>query len=318
MESLILIDGHAILHRAYHALPPLTTSDGKIVNAVYGFILMLLKVVHDFQPTFLIVTFDRPKPTFRKKLFDGYQAKRPKMDKELASQIEITHQVLQTMGIPIYELDGYEADDLIGTIAKHAYGKNQDLTITIVTGDRDILQLVNHRTKVYLPVKGLSESQLLGEKEVERKFGVSAKQMIDYKSLVGDQSDNYPGVPGVGPKTASNLLNRFKTLEAIYQQLDKIENENLRQKLAGNEKSAELAKKLATIVTNVPLKIDLAKCKIPNLDRPTVHQLFEKLEFRSLIPRLSVGSAKKKQLSETEKEKVKKEVENKQISLFTL
>jgi len=218
MQRLILIDGHAILHRAYHAIPPLTNSEGKLVNAVFGFTSMLLKVINDLQPKFIAVTFDRPKPTFRKKMYKHYQAKRPEMDKELSGQIEMVHEVVKKMGLAIYEMDGYEADDVIGTLVSKVKNlksttqnqiSDEDIETVIVTGDRDILQLVEEKTKVYMPVKGLSESMLYGEEQVEKKFGVKASQIIDYKALVGDQSDNYPGVPGIGPKSASSLLCKF-------------------------------------------------------------------------------------------------------------
>lgn len=283
MERLVLIDGHAILHRAFHALPPLTTSTGKMVNAVFGFTSMLLRVVNDLKPSHLVVVFDRPKPTFRKKMYAQYQAKRPKMDESLIPQVNIVHKVVAEMAIPIYEMDGYEADDLIGTIVK----KIKIDEIVIVTGDRDLLQLVDKKTRAYMPVKGISESKLYGEEEVEEKFGVRPSQIVDYKALVGDSSDNYPGVAGVGPKTASSLLSRFKTLEELYQHLDRLDNEGLRKKLKESLESAEMAKKLATIVTDIKIEVDLEKCRLPNFDRPNVHHLFELLEFQSLIPRLS-------------------------------
>lgn len=323
MGKLVLIDGHGILHRAYHALPPLTTSKGELVNAVFGFTSMLLRVIHDLKPTHLAVCFDTPKPTFRNKMYKDYQATRPKMEENLSSQIGLVHKVVEEMRIPIYEMDGYEADDILGTLAYRVTSLNvipsdrresrnlsrmrdslrQDerslhfgrddkrekntFEVIIVTGDRDILQLVSDKVKVYMPVKGLSESKLYGEKEVEEKFGIKPSQIVDYKALVGDQSDNYPGVPGVGPKTAANLLSCFQTLEQIYQQINRVENEGLRKKLKENFESAEMAKKLAMIVTDVPITADLEKCRLQNLDRQNVHQLFEELEFRSLISRLT-------------------------------
>jgi len=322
MKRLVLIDGHAILHRAFHALPPLTTSKGEMINAVFGFITMLLRVINDLKPTHLIVTFDRPKPTFRKKIYENYQAKRPKMDEGLISQIDIVHKVVSEMGIPIFEMDGYEADDIIGTLIQRTKNKEQrtekeDIENIIVTGDRDILQLVDAHTKVYMPVKGLSESKLYGEREVEEKFGIKASQMVDYKALVGDPSDNYPGVAGIGPKTAASLLSQFKTLEQLYQKLDRVDNEGLRKKLKESAESAEMAKKLATIVTDVPIEINLDRCQLKNFDRPNVHHLFEELEFRSLIPRLS-GGIKNNELRSKRQKKEEKSKENKvqQTTLF--
>lgn len=330
MQRLVLIDGHAILHRAYHALPPLTTSKGAQVNAVFGFVSMLLRVIADLKPNYLAVAFDRPKPTFRKQLYVGYQAKRPKMDSELVPQIEIVHKVLNEMGVPIFEMDGYEADDVIGTIterirnhesclaSRQARIKDENIETIIVTGDRDILQLVDDKTKVYMPVKGLSESKLYGEKDVEEKFRVKSNQMVDYKALVGDQSDNYPGVPGIGPKTASGLLSHFHSLEELYQHLGDVDNENVRKKLAENAEAAGMAKKLATIVTDVPVTVDMEKCRLHDFDRPNVHKLFEELEFRSLIPRLTGNNIKKKEVGsrnyELEIKDKKKQAE--QIKLF--
>lgn len=318
MNRLVIIDGHAILYRAFHALPPLTTSDGKLVNAVFGFISILLKVIHDFKPTHFIVTFDTPKATFRNKLFEEYQAKRPKMDDGLIPQVEIVHKVVREMGLPIFEMDGYEADDVIGTVAQSAMDKKID-EVVIVTGDRDILQLINRSVKVFMPVKGLSEGKLYGEKEVVEKFGIKPEQIIDYKALVGDSSDNYPGVAGIGPKTARSLLNRFATLEQIYKQIDQIDSDKVKKALSENVNSAEMAKKLATIESAVPIDIDLSKCKLPDLDRPNIHHVLEELEFRSLIPRLGIGIKKQETYNikhKTGNTKQKILNENKQISLF--
>lgn len=281
--KLVLIDGHAILHRAYHALPPLTTSKGELVNAVFGFSSILLKVIQDLKPDYLAVCFDLPTPTFRNKLYEGYQAKRPKIDEELKSQIGLIRKVVVEMGMPIYEKDGYEADDVIGTIAKKADADE----VIIVTGDRDLLQLIDKKIKAYMPIKGLSESKLYGEKEVEEKFGIKPEQMIDYKALIGDPSDNYLGINGVGPKTAAKLIADFGTLDGIFEHIAQVENEGLKKKLIDGRESAELARKLATIVTDVPLEFDLRRARLPQLDKPNVFKLFEELGFRSLISRLT-------------------------------
>jgi len=314
MRRLILIDGHAILHRAYHALPPLTTSDGRQVNAVFGFISMLLRVIADLKPDHLVVTFDRPKPTFRKQLYVGYQSKRPKMDSDLVPQIEIVHKVLQEMNIPVFEMDGYEADDVIGTIVEKL--KNEKIEVIIVTGDRDILQLVSDKVKVYMPIKGLSESKLYGEKEVEEKFGIKPSQMVDYKALIGDQSDNYPGVPGIGPKTASALLLHFHTLEELYQHLSEINNEKVRKRLAENAEAAGMAKKLATIVTDVPLVIEIEKCRTPNFEKPNIYKIFEDLEFRSLIPRLTRYTEEETKINDHKPRMKNEKKQVEQINLF--
>lgn len=339
MKRFVLIDGNAILHRAYHALPPLTTSKGKLVNAVFGFCSMLLKVIHDLKPTHLAVAFDRPEPTFRQRIFEDYQAQRPKMEEELSSQLELVKKVLKTMEVPIYEKAGFEADDVIGSLAFQAKSqklktKNEKLKKTIknskrekaretivVTGDRDILQLVDENIKVYMPVKGLSQAKLYGEKEVEEKFGIKPGQMVEFKALVGDPSDNYPGVRGVGPKTAKELLLCFKTLEQIYKNLNKIKKklkvpDKVLEAIAEDQKQAKLAKKLAKIVTDVPIKLEIEKCKLRNLDKPKVRKLFEELEFRSLIPRLSKNRLDKKPDTSSARSEKKVTKENEQLSLI--
>lgn len=364
MSKLILIDGNAILHRAFHALPPLTSKDGQITNAVYGFFSMFLKILGDTKPDFVIVCFDRPKPTFRKELFAEYQAHRPKMDEGLVSQVGIVHDILNSFKVMIFELDGYEADDLIGTISKLALkgagrlphvsndaqraldesssssssslsesrspkeNKNSDINdrstfssfesgqapiasdveVIIVSGDRDLLQLVNHRVKMLAPITGITNMLLFDEEKVEEKYNIKPKQIIDYKALIGDASDNYPGVQGVGPKTAVGLLKEYETLEGIYQNLDKIKekNEGLAQKLKDGEESAEMAKKLATIILDIPITLDLNICSVSKLDKQALIKEFEKFGFKSLVKRLEGES---RQPLEPKKEEKKKEGE---------
>lgn len=272
MNRLVLIDGNAILHRAYHALPPLTAPDGSVVNAVYGFGTMLLRLITDLAPTHVAVAFDRPKPTFRKELFAGYQAKRPKMDEELVDQIPKVHDLITSFGIPIFEVDGFEADDVIGTLAKQS--KDQ---VIIVTGDRDMLQLVqDDKVLVYMPTKGLSQAKLYGEKEVSERMGVAPEKIPDFKALAGDPSDNYPGVPGIGPKTAVALLVKYKTLEGILK---------TKELSISEKKSARLGHDLATIRTNVPLEGDLTP--LGSLNRPEAIRELTTLGFRSLLKRIT-------------------------------
>ncbi len=295
MEKLVLIDGNAILHRAYHAYPPLSNSSGQLTNAVYGFSAMFLKILEDQKPDYIIVCFDRPKPTFRKQLYAGYQATRPQMADELSSQIALIHDVLNQMHVQIFEVDGYEADDLIGTIASH-FDKN-GYEVIIVTGDRDMMQLVTPGVKVLMPLVGVTKTELYDEQKVEEKFGIHPTQMIDYKALVGDASDNYPGVAGIGPKGAANLLKQYQTLENIYQHLDeiKIKNEGLALKLASGAEAAGMAKQLATIITDAPVTIDIKKCEVARLDRGGVEAEFEKLEFKSLAKRIPIFIQRQKQ-----------------------
>src|SRR3989304_1422438 len=257
MSKLVLIDGNAILHRAYHALPPLTTKRGEPINAVYGLISMLLRVIQDLKPTHIAVCFDRKEPTFRHETYKEYQAQRPVIDKELSGQFEKAKETISAMNIPIFEKAGFEADDLLGSIAEQAQRtKNKEQSridqVVIVTGDRDILRLVNEKVKVFLPVRGLSEGRLFGGEEVKEKMGVLPSQIPDYKALVGDQSDNYPGISGIGPKTAEKLLDKYKSFPEIYKHLDEI-NISTKTKLVEKKDDGEMSYRLLQIMTNVGL-----------------------------------------------------------------
>ncbi len=284
MHRLVLIDGNAILHRAYHAIPRLTAPDGSVVNAVYGFAAMLFKIFQNLQPTHMAVAFDRAAPTFRKELFKGYQSKRPKMDDDLVSQIDRVHKLVEAFGIPIFEKDGFEADDVIGTLANHAKGIDQ---VIIVTGDRDILQLVvDEKILVYMPTKGLSEGKIYSEKDVVERMGVTPKQIPDFKGLAGDASDNYPGVEGIGPKTAVGLLTEYKTFQGVYKNLAKVK-ETVALKLKAGEENGKLSYELATIRTDVP--IDKGLTQTANFDSPQARAFLESLHFHSLLKRLNGG-----------------------------
>lgn len=285
MTKLVLIDGNAIMHRAFHALPPLTTPKKEPIGAVYGFLTMLLRVIEDLKPTHLAVCFDRKEPTFRKSLSQDYQAHRPEMDQGLIPQFPKIRQVLNAMNIPVCDQAGYEADDLIGTISTKVIhhpthstrhpepalpagrldsgsipdqARNDSVNqVVVVTGDRDILQLVDDRVSVYLPVKGLSQALLMKPKDVVAKLGIKPKQIVDYKALVGDPSDNYKGVPGIGPKTAVNLLKQYSSLKNIYDHLDELPA-TVSDKLIRHKHSALLSQNLAQIMLSVPLNFDLA------------------------------------------------------------
>lgn len=306
-KRLVVIDGFAILHRAYYAIPPLTNGKGEQINAVYGVVSILLKVIQDLKPTHLAFAFDRKEPTFRNKISKEYQSQRPEKDESLVSQIEITRKVIEAFGIPVYSLAGFEADDVIGTIARKATTASSlwttekekavdssSLTVSevvIVTGDRDILQLVTPRVKVYMPIQGLSKAKLFGEKEVLEKMGVKANQVDDYKALVGDQSDNYKGVPGIGPKTAEKLLVEYGTFENIYENINKI-SPQISEKLKKGEESGRESKKLATIVKDVPLDFNLADCEKWDIGRKEVIDEFRNLGFKTLLSRVMTLSGK--------------------------
>jgi DNA polymerase-1 len=283
-KKLVLIDGHAILHRAYHALPPLTSRVGQ-VNAVYGFTSMLLKIISELKPSYIAVCLDRKEKTFRKEMFEAYQAQRPEVDKELISQVELTKEVISAFGIKIFSVAGFEADDVIGTLAKKAEGNGEIEEVIIVTGDRDILQLVSDKTKVYLLVKGISEATLLDKSGVEAKMGVLPHLIVDYKALVGDASDNYSGVSGIGPKTAVKLIREFGGFEEIYKNLDKLPPKT-REILIKGKESGELSFRLAKIRTDVPLEVDFGDLKKWQVDSQKVLSVFEEFGFKSLAKRV--------------------------------
>lgn len=302
--KLILVDGNAIVHRAFHALPPLTNKQGVMTNAVYGFFSMLLKVVGDLRPEHLVVTFDRAAPTFRQELFVGYQAQRPKMVDELSNQFKILHQILENAKFKIFEVDGYEADDLIGTLSKQAVDKFEE-DVIILSGDRDLLQLVNHRVMEMAPIVGVTKMILFNEERVRDKYGLEPYQIVDYKSLVGDASDNYPGVSGIGPKTASGLINKFGSLEGIYDHLAEI-NPKLSEKLATDAEQAALAKKLATIALDAPIHYMQDECKTEDIDNKSLLKSFKEQGFQSLINRFNLGKAP--EITKIEEKPVEKKV----------
>jgi DNA polymerase I len=306
MKKLVLIDGNAIIHRAFHALPPLNNKEGQPTNAVYGFFSMLFKIIDNLKPEYLIVCFDKKAPTFRKQLYVGYQAKRPKMSEELIPQIDMVHKTLDAAKITHFEIDGYEADDLIGTISKIGVDKN--LEVIIVSGDRDLLQLVNSHVLVLAPVVGITNMILFDQAKIKEKYDLQPKQIIDYKALVGDASDNYPGVTGIGPKTASELLNKYQDLENLYAHISEVKPQ-LQEKLALDAEQAALAKKLATILTDAPVNFEETDCEISKIDVKGLGKEFEALNFSSLIKRLSILESKP-EIKKNEKEK------DKQMSLL--
>jgi len=302
MQKLVLIDGNAILHRAFHALPPLTTKDGRPTNAVYGFFSMLFKIMADLKPEYLIVCFDKKAPTFRKQMYVGYQARRPKMSDDLIPQVDMVHKALDEAKIQHFEIDGYEADDLIGTLSKEA--KAKDVQTIIVSGDRDLLQLINSKVLMLAPVVGITNMILFDEAKVKEKYGLNPEQIVDYKALVGDASDNYPGVTGIGPKTASGLLNKYKTLEGLYEHISKLPLQ-IQGKLAEDAEQAALAKRLATIICDAPVKFEENEAEVGKIDREALRKVFEKLSFNSLLKRLPNALEKKAEKTDTKEEKDK-------------
>jgi DNA polymerase-1 len=282
---LLLFDGNALVHRAFHALPPLThPKSGELVNAVYGFASTLLKVLADFKPTHWAIAFDRPTPTFRHEMFEEYKAQRPATPDELKSQIEKVHQLVKAFHIPVFEIDGFEADDVLATLSKQA--DEQGIETIIVTGDNDMLQVVSPRVKVLAPRRSFTDTALYDEKAVEEKYGIKPEQLPELKALVGDVSDNIPGVPGVGEKTATKLLQQYGSLEGIYDHLDEITPAKLQNTLREYRAQAFQNRQLAMVVKDVPVKLDLKTCQVSRYDRDEVARFFQELEFINLLSRL--------------------------------
>jgi len=286
-KKLVVFDGNAIMHRAFHAIPPLTTKNGEPINAIYGLVSMLINVIDTLKPTHVIVCFDEKAKTFRQKLLPTYQSQRPQTANELSSQFGKARDFLKASKIPVYSVPGFEADDVIGTLSSKATEKSDFDEVIVVTGDRDMLQLVDDikHIMLYMPIGGLSNGKIFGEKETIERLGVAPNKIIDYKALVGDASDNYFGVVGIGPKTAINLLSEFKKFDEIYNNLDKIPAK-LKEKLEKGKESAKLSYKLATIVKDVPLRLNFEDSSKWDLAADDVLELFSKFGFRTLSDRI--------------------------------
>ena len=284
MSKLLIVDGHAVIHRAYHSIPPLDVN-GQPVNALYGFYSMLLSAIFQINPKYLIVCLDSPGPTFRQSEFVGYRAKRKTPDRDLISQLPLLETTLKQSTIQTFAMGGYEADDLIGTISRQAAKKKFINEIIIITGDKDLMQLVTKKVHLLMPLRGLSETKLFQPQDVSEKLGVKPKQIIDLKALMGDTSDNYPGVSGVGPKAATDLLNQYQNLDNIYSHLDEIKPK-LQEKLVKEKDNAYLSQKLATIIDNIPLEFKLSQSKWCPEIICGLKNMFKSYNFKSLISRL--------------------------------
>ena len=285
-HRFVIIDGNAILHRAWHAMPPLSTKDGRVISAAYGFTTMLMKVLKDLKPTHLAVTFDLPGGTFRHDEFADYKAHRVEQPDELYAQIPMVKSVLAGYGIPVYEMPGYEADDVIGTLTKLS---PKDAETIVVTGDMDTLQLVDKKTRVYSQRKGMSDIVVYDEAAVMERFGLKPSQLIDYKAMRGDASDNLPGLKGVGEVNATLLLKKYGSIEKMYEAVKKSPNDfkpGILKALIDGEKDVPLSKRLVTIVRDLPLKFKLDDAKLRNPDLDKLREVFQDLEFRTLLPKV--------------------------------
>jgi len=288
-RTLLLVDANGLVYRAFFALPYFTTRDGRPTNAVYGFTTMLLKVLEEQAPTHVAVAFDRPGPTFRHEAFAEYKALRRPMPDDLRPQIALAKGVVEVLELPIFEVTGFEADDVIGTLVRRA--EADGFEVLIVTGDLDALQLVSPRTKVMMTSRGISDTVIYDEAGVEGKLGVTPAQVPDFKSLKGDATDNIPGVPGVGDKTAARLLAGGVTVETLLADLDGLADARLRAKLAEHREQIVQSKHIATIATDIDLPVDWSALRRHTPDMERVRALFTDLEFRTLLDRLGVATA---------------------------
>jgi len=280
-KKFVVIDGHALIYRGYFALPPLRTQKGELVNAAMGFTTVLLNMVQKFKPDYLAVTFDLKGPTFRHEAYEGYKATRPETPEELLSQIPRIHQIVEAFNIPVFEKEGFEADDMIATLSDKlkAY---PDMELWIVTGDMDLTQLVNDHVKILAPLTGFNDVKTYDTAAVFEKFGVRPDQIVDYKALVGDVSDNIMGVEGIGKKTAAKLLQQYDSLDGIYAAIDSIKGA-LHDKLEKGKGAADQSKALVSLIHDVPLNFVLEDCLTRSVNSPQIRLLFQELEFRRLL-----------------------------------
>lgn len=285
-KRLFLIDGNSLINRAFYALPPLTNASGEPTNAVYGLTQMLFRLREDYSPDQILVTFDVSGPTFRHDQFEEYKANRKGMPDDLRSQIPVMKELLDKLGINRLELQGYEADDLLGTVAKQ--GESEGYEVFIVTGDRDAFQLISSRTSVLFTKRGITETELVNEETLRKNYGLTPSQVIDLKGLMGDSSDNIPGVPGVGEKTALRLLESYHSMEGVYAHLNELKGK-LKENLETYERQAFMSKELATIRLNAPVQVDLGELR--EMDRSAVREMFAHLGFKTLLERFSKDDA---------------------------
>ncbi|WCK55521.1 DNA polymerase I [Aneurinibacillus sp. Ricciae_BoGa-3] len=297
-KKVIIIDGNSIANRAFYALPLLSNTEGLFTNAVYGFTQMLLRLLEEEKPTHLLVAFDAGKVTFRTEGYKEYKGKRQKTPGELSSQFPLMKELLDAFNIKHYELGGYEADDIIGTLSLEA--EAEGFKTLIVSGDKDMLQLVSDNTQVALTRKGISEVELYSPIEIMDKYGLTPAQIIDLKGLMGDASDNIPGIPGVGEKTALKLLHEYHTVEGVLEHKAEVKGKKLQEKLAEHEQDAIMSKELATIMRNAPIEVKLADIAFQPYDRQQVARIFERFSFKSLLDRLGLDAAEAQEEAGTE------------------
>ncbi len=286
-KRLIIIDGHSLLYRAFHALPPLSNKNGQLTNAVYGFLLILFKAIKDVRANYIVACFDTKKPTFRHEEFKEYKAHRAPMPDGIVSQMPIMKGVLVAFGVPIFEKEGFEADDLVATIAQKA---KADCQVYILSGDLDNLQLVDEKIKVYTLGKGIKDGVVYDEQKVVERFGVKPLQMNDFKALTGDASDNVPGVPGIGKTTAADLIQKFGSIENLYSEFatdTAVLKPKVKEVLKTNKEKAFLSLQLVQTKKDVDINFNLEDCRFGRFDQEKVKTVFNELGFTTLADRLS-------------------------------
>jgi DNA polymerase-1 len=286
MKKLLLIDANSLIHRSFHALPPLTSLKGEPINAIYGLSSILLKILRDHNPDYIVAAFDRPEPTFRDAIFTQYKAHRPPTDNLLVPQLHEAHNTFGKFGVKVVEQAGLEADDIVGILAEK-FKNSPDMKVVIFSGDKDNLQLVDgEKVVVELLKTGVSKTVVYNESLFLQHYGFSPKQLVDYKALVGDTSDNIPGVRGIGPKGATDLIKEFGTIEKIYEDIELVSKKVLKEKLVASKEMALMSRELAEIKRDAPLEISLEEIKFNGLNKGIIKQYFEELGFKSLVERV--------------------------------
>ncbi|WP_445798156.1 DNA polymerase I [Weizmannia sp. FSL W8-1119] len=288
MKKLILIDGNSIAYRAFFALPLLNNDKGIHTNAVYGFTMMLTKILEEEKPTHILVAFDAGKTTFRHETYSEYKGTRQKTPPELSEQFPLIRELLDAHGIERYELENYEADDIIGTLSKKA--EEEGFTVKVISGDKDMTQLVSPKTTVMITRKGITDMEAYTPAHVEEKYGLKPHQIIDMKGLMGDSSDNIPGVPGIGEKTAIKLLKQFPTVEELLSHIGEVSGKKLQEKLEAHKEQALMSKELATIHRDIPLSISIEQTAYKHADPEKLRHLYQELGFKSMLEKMGGGA----------------------------
>lgn len=305
-QKVVLIDAHALIHRAYHALPSLTDSSGTPIQAVYGFTKILLRVINNLKPEYLITVFDTKAPTFRHVAYKEYKANRPPAPDDLKVQFPLVRSIVKDLELPLFSIEGYEADDVIGSLVDKFVGNTEEIEVYIVTGDWDAAQLVSDRVKIFPLTRRIEDFKIFGIDDIKEKFDLEPSQIIDFKALKGDVSDNIPGVKGIGDKSALLLLHKYKTLVEVYENIDEVESK-YQKKLVDDKENAFLSKDLATIRRDVPLDFNIQDYKWKEWEKEKVVDILDKYGFTSLKKSFIIDS----------KEQAKKDegVSNEQLSL---